>query len=192
MEKEVKIRLPKGKEVELLDTSVKNGHIVVKYNLKEEFIPQHGDIIFIKADTCSFIEIFDSYEDDGFGNKCIWNSSYISTSSPFSANRCGYLYKDDIAKIRLATVYERNMLFSALKEKGLTWNEETKEVEKISWRAERGYRYYYINVYGAIIEATEECWYPDDSRFLSGNYFKTREDAEPYSQKAKELFKSNA
>ena len=192
MEKEVKISLPKGKEAELLDTSIKDGHIVVKYSLKEEFIPQHGDIIFVKADTCSFIEIFDSYKDDGLVNKFIWSSIYISTSFPLSANKCGYLFKDDIDEIRLANVYERNMLFSALKEEGLVWNEETKEVEKIRWRAEKGCSYYYINVYGAIIETIEEYWSPDDSRFLSGNYFKTREDAESYSQKAKELFKSNA
>ena len=131
MEKEVKIRLPKGKEVELLDTSIKDGHIVVKYSLKEEFIPQHGDILFVKDDTCSFIEIFDSYKDDGLGNKCIWSSSYISTSFPLSANKCGYLYVNDIDELRLATKEEKELLFNALKEKGLIWNEGTKDVETI-------------------------------------------------------------
>ena len=187
MEKEVKISLPKGKEVELLDTSIKDGHIVVKYSLKEEFIPQHGDIIFAKSGNDTFIEVFDCYKDD-----CIWCSCYLSLRTNSFRNKKGYLTKREIDEIRLAIKVEKALLFSSIKGKGLTFNDETKEVEKIRWRAEKGCRYYYINVYGAIIEATEGYLSTDDSRFLSGNYFKTREDAEPYSQKAKELFKSNA
>ena len=187
MEKEVKIRLPKGKEVELLDTSIKDGHIIVKYSLKEEFIPQHGDIIFVKSGDDTFIEVFDCYKDD-----CIWCSCYLSLRTNSFINKKGYLYKSGIDDIRLATREEKVLLYYALKEKGLTFNDETKEVEKIRWRAERGGIYYFIDSCGKVIKDIDSRWSPDDSRFLSGNYFKTREDAEPYSQKAKELFKSNA
>ena len=145
MEKEVKIRLPKGKEVELLDTSIKDGHIVVKYSLKEEFIPQHGDIIFVKSGDDTFIEVFDCYKDD-----CIWCSCYLSLRTDSFRNKKGYISKSEIDEISLAVTAEIVLLFYAIKEKGLIFNDETREVEKIRWRAE------------------------------------------PYSQKAKELFKSNA
>ena len=187
MEKEVKIRLPKGKEVELLDTSIKDGHIVVKYSLKEEFIQQHGDIIFVKSGDDTFIEVFDCYKDD-----CIWCSCYLSLRTDSFRNKKGYLTKREIDEIRLAIKVEKALLFNALKGKGLTWNEETKEVENIRWRAEMCGIYYFIDSCGKVIKDIDNRWFPDDSRFLSGNYFKTREDAEPYSQKAKELFKSNA
>ena len=187
MEKEVKIRLPKGKEVELLDTSIKDGHIVVKYSLKEEFIPQHGDIIFVKSGDDTFIEVFDCYKDD-----CIWCSCYLSLRTNSFRNKKGYLTKREIDEIRLAIKVEKALLFSAIKGKGLTFNEETKEVEKIRWRTEMCGIYYYVDTSGKVIRDFDNRWSPDDSRFLSGNYFKTREDAEPYSQKVKELFKSNA
>ena len=105
---------------------------ILNIKLDEEFIPKHGDIIFVKSGDSSFIEIFDSYKDYGLTNKFIWCSYYISLGVPFSVNESGgYLFKDDIDEIRLANVYERNMLFYALKEKCLVWNEEKKEVEKI-------------------------------------------------------------
>ena len=105
---------------------------ILNIKLDEEFIPKHGDIIFVKSGDSSFIEIFDSYKDYGLTNKFIWCSYYISLGVPFSVNESGgYLFKDDIDEIRLANVYERNLLFYALKEKGLVWNEEKKEVEKI-------------------------------------------------------------
>ena len=104
---------------------------ILNIKLDEEFIPKYGDIIFAKSGDSSYIEIFDSYKDDGLINKCIWCSYYISLGFPFSVNESSYLFKDDIDEIRLANVYERNMLFYALKEKGLVWNEEKKEVEKI-------------------------------------------------------------
>ena len=187
MEKEVKISLPKGKEVELLDTSIKDGHIVVKYSLKEEFIPQHGDIIFVKSGNDTFIEVFDCYKDD-----CIWCSCYLSLRTNSFRNKKGYLTKREIDEIRLAIKVEKGHLFYTIKGKGLTFNDETKEVEKIRWRAEMCGIYYYVDTSGKVIRDFDNRWSPDDSRFLSGNYFKTREDAEPYSQKAKELFKSNA
>ena len=104
---------------------------ILNIKLDEEFVPKHGDIIFVKSGDSSFIEIFDSYKDDSLTNKCIWCSYYISLGFPFSVNESSYLFKDDIDEIRLANVYERNMLFYDLKEKGLVWNEEKKEVEKI-------------------------------------------------------------
>ena len=104
---------------------------ILNIKIDEEFIPKHGDIIFVKSGDSSFIEIKDSYKDDGLTNKCIWCSYYISLGFPFSVNESSYLFKDDIDEIRLANVYERNLLFYALKEKGLVWNEEKKEVEKI-------------------------------------------------------------
>lgn len=90
------------------------------------------------------------------------------------------------AASRLATEDEKQLLFDKLKEQGLRWNAEEKKVEKIRWRAKEDDAYYYIP---ATLEASmdhDNMMDIDTKKFLSYNYFKTREQAE----KAVELVKA--
>lgn len=192
MEKEVKIRLPKGIRAEMLSTNIKDDNIVVKYKLNKVFTPKHGDIIFIKCSDSSFIWIFDNYKDDGIGNKCVWCSYYILLNHPLYVNKSAYLHQSSIKEIRIANIYERNMLFSALKEIGLVWNEETKSIEKYRWRAHGDETYWYVDECGIVQEKADCYFQSDDGLFNLGNYFDTEEKAKEYADKIKELFKSNA
>ena len=51
------------------------------------------------------------------------------------------------------------------------------------WRAERGISYYYITDCGNIAPSKEDGHPSDNFRFNTGNYFKTKEQAEGYVQK---------
>lgn len=61
---------------------------------------------------------------------------------------------------------------------------------KQRWRAENNKIYYYINEIEEIYTA-KEIFHPlDDSRYETGNYFKTQEEAEKVLAKLKEFWKT--
>nr|DAJ92008.1 MAG TPA: hypothetical protein [Caudoviricetes sp.] len=61
------------------------------------------------------------------------------------------------------------------------WFEEIPEESK-RWRAEYGEEYWYASDGGHICCGTEDGHIVDNHRFLTGNYFKTREEAEAYKE----------
>jgi hypothetical protein len=105
---------------------------ILNIKLDEELFPKNGDILFIKEEYSNepWISIFKKLEDKsiytyidldiktGFLNDLDFSENYLC-------------YVNDIDVLRLATKEEKEILFSALKEKGLVWNEETKGVETI-------------------------------------------------------------
>lgn len=103
---------------------------ILNIKIDEEFNLKDGDIFYSTDEGGTYwISIFNRIED-----KYIYN--YID----FCLNsRRLYLNKNDqpfgrlvnANEMRLATDEEKNKLFSALKEKGYVWNEETQKVEKI-------------------------------------------------------------
>lgn len=65
-------------------------------------------------------------------------------------------------------------------------------VELPRWRAEKGERYFFVST-GDGISASSSCEELDEvdyERFESGNYFKTREEAEAVAEKIREIFKA--
>lgn len=192
MDKEVKIRLPKGKKVELINTSVKGNDIVVKYELADEFVPKRGDIIFTEEigskEPC--ISIFESCK---CGRIFTYIDYYTESNKFYDTDMSVWYFRtiDKICTLRLATEEEKSKLFSALKEKGLIWNEKTKKVEKIRWRAKYGYMYYTIDKFGNLQSITERGDITDDANYKNGAYFETEEQANIVSDKIKEIYKSN-
>ncbi len=91
---------------------------------------------------------------------------------------------------RLATPEEAQQLWDALAKQGKRWNPETMEVEEIRWRAKNRENYYFY--WDMNMVAATECGHTtDNSRYNSGNYFRTKEQAErakPYLQKALDEF----
>lgn len=105
----------------------------------------------------------------------------IDVPTKESLSFCGH--KDDV---RLATNEEKQILFDKMKEHGLRWNAEEKKVEKIRWRAEDGYGYFYVDSQGRKTAKNEECKFVDKDRFAFGNYFRTIDQADEAAKRVKE------
>lgn len=86
-----------------------------------------------------------------------------------------------------ATEEEKQLLFDKMEEQGLKWNAEEKRIEKIRWRAKKGYIYHRLNCY---LRSESEC---DDYRtwnqkcYDSHNYFHTEEQTKEAARRMKEV-----
>jgi hypothetical protein len=100
---------------------------------------------------------------------------FLKTGMSFS-------YYDFIPSFRFSTEEEKKRMNNALAEKGLFYNTKSKCIEKIRWRAKKGYMYYYIdfNVPNSFCVAsrTETFDYIDECKFNTHNYFQTEKEAE--------------
>ena len=83
-------------------------------------------------------------------------------------------------EIRLATEEEKQELFDVMKEKELYWNAEEKRVEKIRYRARTHDSYWFIDSRFCVQGTTDEEMDIDNKHYESGNYFRTKEDAERF------------
>ena len=179
--KKVKITLPKNCEVDNVKASIEDGYLVVEYTPKEKFSPKDGDIL-----SCGERIVIYKWSDfDGAMAVYYYLASNGMGGIPIgSGYGCGYTHT-----YHLASESEKEKLFSYMKENGYTFNQETKRVEKIRWRAERENSYYFINSIGNGIGEEEGNCCIDTERFKIGNYFKTEEEAQEYANKFKELLK---
>ena len=91
---------------------------------------------------------------------------------------------------RHATEEEKQAFFDDLKAKGLRWNAETKQMEKIRKRAEKGEKYLFITGRGEIVEYTEDNDFDDNENYALGNYslLSEREQAEEDAKAVKAIF----
>ena len=105
---------------------------ILSIKLDEELFPKNGDILFIKEKYYNgpLISIFNKIENKSVYTHIDFN---FKTGSFYDLDlsECYLCYVNEIDELRLATKEEKEILFSALKEKGLVWNEETKKVETI-------------------------------------------------------------
>ena len=95
-----------------------------------------------------------------------------------------------IASFRHATEDEKQAFFDELKAKGLRWNAETKQMERIRKRAKRGEKYLFITGRGEIVEYTEDNDFNDDASYDLGNYYllSARAQAEEDAKAVKAIF----
>ena len=91
---------------------------------------------------------------------------------------------------RPATEEEKQRLLDVLKEQGLRWNAETKQMEKIRKRAEKGEKYLFITGRGEIVEYTEDNDFDDNENYALGNYslLSEREQAEEDAKAVRAVF----
>ena len=93
-----------------------------------------GDVLFVKCNDSSFIEIFKYHKKNGD----LYDYASLSTKSQ-TIDICGKypISKDEIVEIRLATDSEKRQLFEALAKENKVWNAEKKQVVdlKIKWMA---------------------------------------------------------
>lgn len=144
-----KISIPTG-----CKAVIKDGVITFEKE-QEEF--KDGDILHSKL-TASVV-IFKNYGDNSMDSFRIHYS-----------NRNGGDLSWVTSSFRPATEEEKQAFFDKLKEQGLQWNEETKTMERIRKRAEKGEKYLFITGRGEIVEYTEYNDFDDNKNYALGNY----------------------
>ena len=147
-----KITIPANCKATIEDNLI----IIEEEQKQEEF--KDGDIL--RSNNTHRVVIFESYQDKQKNYFC----SYYNNDS--ADNRSwGTSY------FRHATEEEKQRFFDELKEQGLRWNAETKQMERIRKRVEWGKRYYFINGNCEVYETTEADMPIDDENYNIGNYY---------------------
>lgn len=167
-----KITIPTG-----CKATIEDNQIIIKEkkeDQKEEF--KDGDILHSK--TSYNAVIFKEYDDD--------NTSFSSYYNNGNATNSGW----NISCFMYATEEEKQEFFDELKAKGLRWNSETKEMEKVRKRAEECEYYLYIDRNGNVEQEEEDGANFDDENYNLGNYYllEEREQAEEDAKAVKAIF----
>lgn len=162
---------------------VKDGSVVFEKEEKEkvqEF--KDGDILVSTANGIRHNAFIYKVED-----KKGSHSYYIGIDI------CGQLSFDKYLSCRwgnydlsYATEEEKQLLFDKMKEQGLCWNAEKKEVEKVRWRAKKGDRFYCFDTDFSVLDGLEEGSKLDDSSWRSYNYFRTAEQVKEAIKRMKQ------
>lgn len=86
-----------------------------------------------------------------------------------------------------ATEEEKQKLFDVLAKNGLKWNAETKELEKVLPRTNKGGQFFSIK-YDMTVVADKDLYMENyDKMYRSGNYFLSSIEAEKYANKLREI-----
>lgn len=174
----MEIKLSAGDAIQVpagCKATIKENTIVIEEEQKQEF--KDGDILHSKITNT--VVIFKRYETELKDTFCSYYNSHKTYNS-------GWLTRS----FRHATEEEKQAFFDTLEAKGLRWNAETKEREKIRKRAKKGEKYLYIDGIGCIHEL-EECYDSGDNNFYnSGNYhlLSEREEAEEDAKTIRAFF----
>lgn len=162
--------------------AVIDGNVVIIEGKENEF--KDGDVVKVIAlngRSCPFI--FKGKDKKGYNMLYVGLDCYgdivVATPNSHFGN-----YNPIIA-----TDEEKQLLFDKMEEKGLKWNAEEKCVEKIRWRAEKGYMYYIVSGTGIVKYFKEEDDSYDGDYWKTYNYFRTREQAEKAAEVVKEALK---
>lgn len=161
----MEIKLNAGDKINIPENckAIIEDDLIIIEEKKEEF--KDGDILHSRYRRR--VVIFSNYSR---GDKHVFNSYFNSTNDPNDG-----WFADCF---RHAKEEEKQAFFDELKAKGLQWNAETKELEKIRKRAEKGKFYLYIGRNGEVFEAREGKSSFDDSNYNSGNYYLPEERAQ--------------
>lgn len=175
----MEIKLSAGDTIQVpagCNATIKGNKIVIEEEQKQEEF-KDGDILHSKV--TDKIIIFKRYETELKDTFCSYYNSHKTYNS-------GWLTRS----FRHATEEEKQAFFDTLEAKGLRWNAETKEMEKIRKRAKKGEKYLYIDGIGCIHEL-EECYdSDDDENYNLGNYYllSERKQAEEDAKAIRAIF----
>ena len=153
-----KIQVPTG-----CKATIEDDLIVIEKREQAEF--KDGDIL--RSKNYNRIVIFSNYDRNDKGIfDCYFSSTKDHTTGWFT--NC----------FRHVTEEEKQAFFDDLKAKGLRWNAETKQMERIRNRAENGDKYLYINKNCEVLEMEEDYSLYDDRLYNLGNYYLPSERAQ--------------
>ena len=137
-------------------------NVIIIEEQKEEF--KDGDILY--TDLSGNILIFKSYE-----------RNRPSFESYFNIKGVGNFYWNPVY-FRHATEEEKQAFFDELKAKGLRWNAETKEMERIRERVKYGDSYLFIDKKCKVSEVYDNRAPIDNKNWEVGNYYLLSEIAQ--------------
>lgn len=183
------INLPENTDLSSVKVNVKDGVIEILHEEKEEkYVPKFGDIVKVISNEYGVMRnymicIMPDKELPKIQTNGFFNIANIGTEANIVYN-CGYMPTQQIVP---ASKSEKTELFEKLAEKGLQWNEEEKKIER--WRAEFGKSFFVINAFMDIEVVSEVHTNINSKLWKSGNYFRTREEAEKYCEKIKNILK---
>lgn len=159
----MEIRLTAGDKIQIPENckaTIEDNQIIIEEQ-KEEF--KDGDIL--KSNYNEAIIIFKAFDNDG---------KMLSYSNNYADINDGWL----VDSFRHATEEEKQAFFDELKAKGLRWNAETKELEKIRRRVKEDEAYLYIHCSCEVFETIDARIPFDDTNFKVGNYYPLEEIAQ--------------
>ena len=197
MKKKYVNNLPNGKEVIGTEVSVEDGKLVVEVEFEDVYVPKFGDIVKV---VCGRNNLSESCKRDymicimpdkeipnGTFDNCFFDIANVTMALNIN-HICAWRREYHLEE---ASESEKRELFDKLAEVGKKWNPDTKELEDIRWRADKDCTYYYVDERGNVLGCNDTRGCASDSRYSCGNYFKTREAAQPYADKFKEILKSS-
>lgn len=171
-----KITIPTG-----CKATIEDKQIIIEEKqeeFKEEF--KDGDILISKVtnNNINTIVIFSNYRE---------YKSFFDSYNSINSTNSNWLTEN----FRHTTEEEKQKFFDELKAKGLRWNAETKEMERIRVRVKYGDLYLNVSTSCEVIEARECCDSVDNKRWEVGNYYllSEREQAEEDVKALKAIFK---
>lgn len=186
MEKTYKFELPQREEVESTNVRIKDGKVFVDVKFKERFQPKDGDFLVLR--NCIFIYNPNNNTTTLYGYYAGINSYDEVVISKGLYNGFG----SRGIKMRYATPEEKSAFLERLeKECGKRWNPETKQIEDIRWRAEKGQFFYYVNGDLSVLSLQDSKGKVSDGMYKTGNYFRTPEAAQKVADQIKEIFKNS-
>lgn len=178
----MEIKLSAGDKIQVpanCKATIEDNLIIIEEQ-KEEF--KRGDVIVSKTDEILLVMTYD------FDSNLL--TSFVNIDVHDNLFNNPYQKWNVCHEWRLATEEEKQRLFDALKEAGLRWNAETKEMEKIRRIAEWGETYLFIDGCGKVCETTEAGLPLDYDNYNVGNYYfpEEREQAEEDAKALKAIF----
>ena len=182
MKKTYKIKLPKGANIDTVETNENNGVLEVAVALKKKYAPKDGDVVCCK----DIIVIYaGTNERGGIMTYAALHEQRLQTV--VCEKGWGYT-----SEYRLATEAEKQRLFDALAKEGKRWNAEKKCIEDLPrWRAEMGGYYFYLSP-NFIPCMGQDCYMGTHNDFYAlGNYFRTREAAEKVASQIRDILKNS-
>lgn len=162
-----KIQVPTG-----CKATIEDNQIIIEKKQEEEF--KDGDILSISLSNNKTMPFINKGVDErGFykfyvGLNC-YGKAFVCPSEDARWGRD--------TPVR-ATEEEKRAFFDDLKAKGVRWNGETKELEKIRRRVKEDEAYLYIHCSCEVFETIDARIPFDDTNFKVGNYYPLEERAQ--------------
>ena len=189
-ELKINVPIPEGMVLKSVRSEIKDGTVVIIPEYEENPKYKDGDILTLFDGTVFIYNPDNSKIANSCGNNYYLaiatdGSLFVKKGSRIEAY---WGYNDEIRG--LATEEEKQRLFEVLAKNGYKWNAEERKIEKVLPRALKGGKYFYINRTFQIVDFFEEGVSIDNQLYEAGNYFLTKEEAEKYAAKFKEMLKT--